>query len=146
MARTLISSPSFIGSPLPSSISRHGIFTLPHRRLSSTRVRFSFHDIPPVHSLDSSVDFNAIVSRAESLLYTLADATVAVDSATSTSSATVQKSGGWFGFISEAMEFVLKVTCAAYAIFCHKCKSMAMTCVYRHLIYSGRSNGCIIML
>lgn len=72
-------------------------------------MRFSFHDIPPVHSLDSSVDFNAIVSRAESLLYTLADATVAVDSATSTSSATVQKSGGWFGFISEAMEFVLKV-------------------------------------
>lgn len=48
------------------------------------------------------------MSRAEGLLYTLADATVAADAATSTD-ATVQKNGGWFGFISEGMEFVLKV-------------------------------------
>ena len=46
-------------------------------------------------------------------MYTLADAAVAVDSAASVSgdsaTSTVQKSGGWFGFISDAMEVVLKV-------------------------------------
>ncbi|XP_040863321.1 inner membrane protein PPF-1, chloroplastic isoform X2 [Glycine max] len=81
MAKTLISSPSFIGTPLPSLPRHH----LPHR------------------------------TRAEGLLYTLADAAVAADpavaadTAASTTDAAVQKSGGWFGFISEAMEFVLKV-------------------------------------
>lgn len=46
-------------------------------------------------------------------MYTLADAAVAVDPAASASgesaATTVQKSGGWFGFISDAMEVVLKV-------------------------------------
>lgn len=47
-------------------------------------------------------------------MYTLADAAVAVDSASggavaASGDATAQKSGGWFGFISEAMEVVLKV-------------------------------------
>ena len=45
-------------------------------------------------------------------MYTLADAAVAVDSGGSagdSAATTVQKSGGWFGFISDAMEFVLKV-------------------------------------
>lgn len=116
MARTLISSPPFIGKPLPSLSSRHGLLhSLPHRRLISTRVKFSLHDLPPIHSLDSSsIDFAGIVSRAESLLYTLADAAVSADPAAAgpasgTADAAVQKNGGWFGFISEAMEVVLKV-------------------------------------
>ncbi|XVF68733.1 hypothetical protein PTKIN_Ptkin11bG0025300 [Pterospermum kingtungense] len=107
MARILISSQPFIGTPLPSStISRHGgLYTLPHRRLASTRVRLSFNEIPPIPSFDSSFDFQALFTKAESLLYTLADAAVATDPA----AAAAQKNGGWFGFISESMEFVLKV-------------------------------------
>ncbi|EOY34084.1 63 kDa inner membrane family protein isoform 5 [Theobroma cacao] len=111
MARTLISSQPFIGTPLPSSkISHHGgLYTLPHRRLVSTRVRLSFNEIPPNPSFDSSFDFQALYTKAESLLYTLADAAVAADPAAGSIDATPQKNGGWFGFISESMEFVLKV-------------------------------------
>ncbi|KAK1398563.1 Inner membrane protein PPF-1, chloroplast [Heracleum sosnowskyi] len=106
MAKTLISSPSFTTTPL-----RHGLHTLPQRRFVSTRVNFSLNELPPIHS---SVDLSAIVSRTERLLYTLADAAVAVDAAAggdvaASGDAAVQKSGGWFGFISEAMEVVLKV-------------------------------------
>ncbi|KDP44219.1 hypothetical protein JCGZ_05686 [Jatropha curcas] len=113
MAKTLISSPTFIGAPLPS-VARHGFHTLPNRRFISTRVNLSLHEIPPISHLDSSIDFSSIISRAESLLYTLADAAVAVDSASggaasSSTDTAVQKNGGWFGFISESMEFVLKV-------------------------------------
>ncbi|KAI3450421.1 hypothetical protein Pfo_007086 [Paulownia fortunei] len=105
MARTLISSPSFLGTPLPS-LSRHGF--VPRGRRISTKVKFSLHQLPPI---DHSIDINAIVERAESLLYTLADAAVAADggAAASDSAAAAQKSGGWFGFISDAMEVVLKV-------------------------------------
>ncbi|KAJ6895441.1 inner membrane protein PPF-1 [Populus alba x Populus x berolinensis] len=109
MARTLLSSPPFIATSLPS-LSRHTLTT--NRRFISTRIKLSLHDnIPPIHHhLDSSIDFNSIISRAEGFLYTLADAAVAVDSAASTTSTdTPQKSGGWFGFISDGMEFVLKV-------------------------------------
>nr|GMD20325.1 inner membrane protein PPF-1, chloroplastic [Ipomoea batatas] len=111
MAKTLISSPTFLGTPLPS-FSRHGSF--PHRRLVSTRVRFSFHELPPIHSLNSAVDFGAILTRAESLLYTIADAAVATDAATGGAAsgdpaAVPQKNSGWFGFISDSMEFVLKI-------------------------------------
>ncbi|CAK9188305.1 unnamed protein product [Ilex paraguariensis] len=113
MAKTLISSPSFIGTPLPS-LTRHGFHILPRRRLIATRVKFSLNELPPIHSIGNSIDFSAIVSRAEGVLYTLADAAVAVDSASggaasgSTDTA-VQKNGGWFGFISDSMEVVLKV-------------------------------------
>ncbi|KAG5566891.1 hypothetical protein RHGRI_002442 [Rhododendron griersonianum] len=112
MAKTLISSPPFITTtPLPS-LSRHGLLRpLPRRttRLLSTRVNLSFHDLPPIPSFDSSADFSAIVSRAEGLLYTLADAAVAVDPAASTDPAAAQKNGGWFSFIADGMEVVLKV-------------------------------------
>lgn len=109
MAKTLISSPPFIGVPLPS-LSRHGLRTLPHRgRLVSTRVKLSFHDIPPIHSFHSPVDISAVLTRVEGLLYTLADAAVAADPASSSADAVVQKNNGWFGFISDAMEVVLKV-------------------------------------
>ncbi|XP_030966734.1 inner membrane protein PPF-1, chloroplastic [Quercus lobata] len=108
MAKTLISSPPFIGTPLPSP--RHG-FLHSHRsrlRLVSTRVKFSFHEnLPPINSLDSHIDFSAILTRTEGLLYTLADAAVAT--ADSAADAAVQKNNGWFGFISDAMEVVLKV-------------------------------------
>ncbi|XP_029127114.1 inner membrane protein PPF-1, chloroplastic [Cajanus cajan] len=110
MAKTLISSPSFIGTPLPS-LPRH---RFPHRtRLVATKVHVSLHQFPPIQSISHSIDFAGIVTRAEGLLYTLADAAVAADPAASTTTATtdaaVQKNGGWFGFISEGMEFVLKV-------------------------------------
>ncbi|KAL4587665.1 hypothetical protein LXL04_000537 [Taraxacum kok-saghyz] len=113
MAKSLISSPSsFVGTPFPS-LYRHGRLS-PRTKLISTRVKFSFNGLPPISSLDGvSMDLSAIASRAESLMYTLADAAVAVDSAASVSgdsaTTTVQKSGGWFGFISDAMEVVLKV-------------------------------------
>ncbi|XP_058729909.1 inner membrane protein PPF-1, chloroplastic isoform X2 [Vicia villosa] len=104
MAKTLISSPSFIGTPLPSL---HRSFS-PNRTRLFTKVQFSLHQIPPIQSLSHSVDLSGIFARAEGLLYTLADATVAADAVSSTDVA-VQKSGGWFGFISDGMEFVLKV-------------------------------------
>ncbi|KAE8693113.1 Inner membrane protein PPF-1 [Hibiscus syriacus] len=114
MARTLISSHPFIGTPLPSSkiFRRGGLYALPNCRLASSRIRLSFNEIPPITSLDSSVDFQALFTKAESLLYTLADAAVAADPAATASGSTdaaAQKNGGWFGFIAESMEFVLKV-------------------------------------
>ncbi|XP_008784520.2 inner membrane protein PPF-1, chloroplastic [Phoenix dactylifera] len=114
MAKSLISSPSsFFASPLPP-LPRQGRPGLPlyRPRRVDTRVRLSFHEIPPPHGLDSFVDVSGIVSRVEGLLYTLADAAVAADpSSTGAAAATTpaQKNGGWFGFISEAMEVVLKV-------------------------------------
>ncbi|KAL7115569.1 hypothetical protein ACP275_04G190500 [Erythranthe tilingii] len=106
MARALISSPSFLGTPL-LSFPRHGL--VPRGRRISTKVKFSLHQLPPI---DSRIDFGAIFERAESLMYTLADAAVATadgGGAASESAAVAQKSGGWFGFISDAMEVVLKV-------------------------------------
>ncbi|MFS7986835.1 putative membrane insertase YidC/ALB3/OXA1/COX18, membrane insertase YidC/Oxa1 [Helianthus anomalus] len=114
MAKSLISSPStFIGTPFPSLSRRHGLISQ-RTKLISTSINFSFNGFSPVSSLDGvSVDFAEIASRAESFMYTLADAAVAVDAAGTGSGesavTTVQKSGGWFGFISDAMEVVLKV-------------------------------------
>ncbi|XP_043687091.1 inner membrane protein PPF-1, chloroplastic-like isoform X3 [Telopea speciosissima] len=111
MAKALISSSPFLGTSLPSLLG-HGFRRLPHRRLNGTRVKFSFHEVPSLHQLDSSIDFHGILSRTESLLYMLADAAVAADSSSAavvSSDAAVQKNGGWFGFISDVMEFVLKV-------------------------------------
>lgn len=115
MAKILISPPSFIGTPLPP-ISRLGLhtFPLPQRRLVNTRVKFSFQEIPPIHALADSSHFTQIVTKAEALLFTLADAAVATDSAagaaaSNSTDVAVQKNGGWFGFISDAMEVVLKV-------------------------------------
>ncbi|KAJ8439892.1 hypothetical protein Cgig2_003958 [Carnegiea gigantea] len=107
MARTLISSSPFIGTSLSSETSRHGfLHSLPHRtRLVDTRVKFSIHEIPSISSIDS-VDLSEVFTKAESFLYTLADATV---STAPDAAAPVEKNGGWFGFISDAMEVVLKV-------------------------------------
>ncbi|KAL6203226.1 hypothetical protein ACLB2K_026929 [Fragaria x ananassa] len=116
MAKTLLSSTPFIGTSLPS-LSRRVSYTLPYHRagngLVATRIKFSLHDLPPINPFDSGVDLSALYTRAEGLLYTLADAAVAVDpSVSGAGDAAVdvpQKSGGWFGFISDSMEFVLKI-------------------------------------
>lgn len=108
--KTLISSPSFVSSSF-TPISRPGLHRLPlfRPRKINTKVKSNLHDIPPLQPLDSVVDFHGLVSRAEGLLYTLADAaSVAVDSSASAADE-AQKNGGWFGFISNAMEVVLKV-------------------------------------
>ena len=73
--------------------------------------------------LDSVGGLHAALERAEAALYTLADAAVVAGAGGAGGAAggdveqAVQKSGGWFGFISDAMEVVLKVkkkrTCAA---------------------------------
>lgn len=108
MARTLISSSPFIGTVLPSKSARYGLYSLPHRsKFISTTVKFSFQQIPPISSIESSINLSEAYGKAESILYTLADA--AVSASPDASGATVQKSGGWFGFISDAMEVVLKV-------------------------------------
>jgi hypothetical protein len=49
MARTLVSSPLFLGSPIPS-LSRQGLH-LPNGRFVTTKVKFSLNDLPPTHSL-----------------------------------------------------------------------------------------------
>lgn len=66
----------------------------------------SFQQIPPL----DSIDLSGVLEKAERVLYTIADAAVAVDAGSVTSAdGAVQKGGGWFGFIAEAMEVVLKV-------------------------------------
>lgn len=73
-------------------------------------------EIPPLLGDSYSVDLHSIASRVEGMMYTLADSAVLTidpssggDTVTEAATTTVQKSGGWFGFISEAMEVVLKV-------------------------------------
>lgn len=93
--------------PLPS------LRSLGRRRAGACRVRAS------LHGLDSVGGLQAALERAEAALYTLADAAVvAADAAAGgggggadaeQAAAAVQKNGGWFGFIAEALEVVLKV-------------------------------------
>ncbi|PIA39062.1 hypothetical protein AQUCO_02700319v1 [Aquilegia coerulea] len=100
MAKTLISSPIFQTTQLPS-LSRHSnkfpSFTPYRKHNYTTKVKFSLNEIPPIQSFDSSssssIDFHGIISRAEG----------------NSTDVAAQKSGGWFGFISDAMEIVLKV-------------------------------------
>ncbi|GAB2234058.1 hypothetical protein Droror1_Dr00003295 [Drosera rotundifolia] len=116
MARTLVSSPPITGFPLPSlsrhvsSVSGAGFIALPARRRqlsNSVRVQFGLQEL----------DVGAVVARVEGLLYTIADAAVTASPAVGGGGegvgegggGVVQRSGGWFGFISDAMEGVLKV-------------------------------------
>jgi YidC/Oxa1 family membrane protein insertase len=68
-----------------------------------------------LHGLDSLAGphLQAALERAEAALYTLADAAVVAAAgggdAGEAAAAAAQKNGGWFGFISEALEVVLKV-------------------------------------
>lgn len=118
MAKALLSS-SLLPS-LPRAVAGAGAARLPPlpslrrsacRRAAGCRVRAS------LHGLDSVGGLHAALERAEAALYTLADAAVvAADSAAGAAGGgadadtAVQKSGGWFGFISDAMEVVLKVS------------------------------------
>jgi YidC/Oxa1 family membrane protein insertase len=74
-----------------------------------------------LHGLDSVGGLQAALESAEAAFYTLADAAVvAADAAAGggageageQAAAAVQKNGGWFGFIAEALEVVLKVMIA----------------------------------
>ncbi|KAK9755209.1 hypothetical protein RND81_01G009700 [Saponaria officinalis] len=107
MAKTLISSSPLTGTLPPSKIFHHKLYSVSHRtKFVSTKVNFSLQQFDYDHSIHSiDVDVNAVFSRAESLFYTLADAAVSA----SPDAAAAPKSGGWFGFISDAMEVVLKV-------------------------------------
>lgn len=82
------------------------------------KVKLSLNDIiPPLGSVD--VDLHALGERIEGLVYSLADAAVvAADPVTgSAADATTQKNGGWFGFISDGMEVVLKVNSICLYLF-----------------------------
>ena len=101
MAARIVPSVSFVASPLSPPRHHPRLLSLPlfNPQRLSTRVRVSFHEIPPPHEIASLADLNGILDKAEGMLYALADADPAV----------VQKSGGWFAFIADAMEVVLKV-------------------------------------
>jgi YidC/Oxa1 family membrane protein insertase len=114
MAKALLSS-----SLLPSLSRTTGAARLPplpslsssgRRRAGSCRVRASLHGLESVGGL------HAALERAEAALYTLADAAVVASGGAggdaSEAAAAVQKNGGWFGFIAEALEVVLKVMIA----------------------------------
>ncbi|KAL4188911.1 hypothetical protein AMTRI_Chr08g204410 [Amborella trichopoda] len=112
MSKSLLYSSFLLGTPLPSLHHQrsNGAFPLPNKpRRTHFNVKFSLHDFNQFHELGSLVDFERIMGRAEGLLYTLADAAVSTDPSVKASTETVQKNGGWFGFISETMEVVLKV-------------------------------------
>ncbi|EEC69962.1 hypothetical protein OsI_00422 [Oryza sativa Indica Group] len=123
MAKALLSS-SLLPSLQPrAAAARLPLLTLPSlrrhggRRASACRVRASLHGLDSIAGLD----LHAALERAEAALYTLADAAVvAADAAAGggggggggggeAAAAVAQKNGGWFGFISEALEVVLKV-------------------------------------
>lgn len=113
MAKSLPIFPAyFLATPSPLH-TRHGrqAFPLSRSQRAGARVRMSLGEFPPPNGLDSLFDLSGISSRMEAVLFTLADAIVAADPSTSETAAAAgaQKNGGWFGFISEAMEVVLKV-------------------------------------
>ncbi|CAA6654946.1 unnamed protein product [Spirodela intermedia] len=114
MTSLLVSSSSYFLAPLINSPASHGhgrSLPLGRIRRLDTRVRLSFQEIPPVQGFESFGDIQGIIARAEGMVYALADAAVAADPSASgvATDAAVKKSGGWFGFISDAMEVVLKV-------------------------------------
>lgn len=111
MAKTLSISPSyFLATPLPLH-RRHDLqmFPLYRPKRLGGRIRLSLGEFPQHQGFEPIFDLQGISSRIEGLLYTLADAVVAADPSTSSDVAAAQKNGGWFGFISEGMEVVLKV-------------------------------------
>ncbi|XP_020580739.1 inner membrane protein PPF-1, chloroplastic-like [Phalaenopsis equestris] len=113
MAKSLAIYPAYF-LPTPLTLNpRHGRqrFPLSRPQRAGVRVRMSLGEFPHPNGFDSLFDLERISSRMEGLLFTLADAVVAADPSTSdtAAAAAAQKNGGWFGFISEAMEIVLKV-------------------------------------
>ncbi|KAJ3693675.1 hypothetical protein LUZ60_009155 [Juncus effusus] len=106
MAKSLIFMPL---SPHVRLFSSAHQFSAPSRgfRRASLKVKLSLNDMV------TPSDLGHIGERIEGLVYTLADAAVAVagDSVAGSVGDDVAKksNGGWFGFISEAMEVVLKI-------------------------------------
>ncbi|CAD6232730.1 unnamed protein product [Miscanthus lutarioriparius] len=113
MAKALLS--SSLLPALPRAAARQ--LLLPPLRLRRGRRAASACAVRAgLHGLDSvgGPHLQAALERAEAALYTLADAAVAAADAASggdagQAAAAAQKNGGWFGFISEALEVVLKV-------------------------------------
>ncbi|XP_066308416.1 inner membrane protein ALBINO3, chloroplastic-like isoform X1 [Miscanthus floridulus] len=116
MAKALLSSSLLSALPRAAGGGRSRPLLLPplrpRRAASACAVRAGLHGLDSV----GGPHLQAALERAEAALYTLADATVAaVDAAAGAggdadqAAAAVQKNGGWFGFISEALEVVLKV-------------------------------------
>ncbi|XP_062193137.1 inner membrane protein ALBINO3, chloroplastic-like [Phragmites australis] len=115
MAKSLLSSSLLPSLPRVAGAARLPLLpslrSLRRRRAGACRVRASLHGLESVGGLQAALE------RAEAALFTLADAAVvAVDAAAGAgggdaeqAAAAVQKNGGWFGFISEALEVVLKV-------------------------------------
>uniref|UniRef100_A0A804MZZ5 Membrane insertase YidC/Oxa/ALB C-terminal domain-containing protein n=1 Tax=Zea mays TaxID=4577 RepID=A0A804MZZ5_MAIZE len=120
MAKALLSSSLLPALPGAAGGSRSAArpMLLPPLRLRRGRRGASACEVRAgLHGLDSvgGPHLQAALERAEAALYTLADAAVAAaDTAAGAGAdagqaAAVQKNSGWFGFISEALEVVLKV-------------------------------------
>lgn len=117
MAKALLSSSLLPSLPRTARAARP--LLLPPLRLRRGRRGAACTVRAGLHGLDSlgGPHLQAVLERAEAALYTLADAAVvAADAAAggdagseAAAAAAVQKNGGWFGFISEALEVVLKV-------------------------------------
>ncbi|RCV24665.1 hypothetical protein SEVIR_5G101800v4 [Setaria viridis] len=119
MAKALLSSSSSLLPALPRAGGAGAASLLPplrlrrggRRRAAACAVRAGLHGLDSL----AGPHLQAALERAEAALYTLADAAVvAADAAAGGGDAgeavtAVQKNGGWFGFISEALEVVLKV-------------------------------------
>ena len=112
MAKALLSSPSSLLPALPRASSGGAAGLLLPLRLRPGRRRAAACAVRAgLHGLDSlgGPHLQAALERAEAALYTLADAAVvAADAAAGGGDAgqaatAVQKNGGWFGFISEAV-------------------------------------------
>nr|ACG39675.1 inner membrane protein ALBINO3 [Zea mays] len=116
MAKALLSSSLLPALPGAAGGSRSAArpMLLPPLRLRRGRRAASACEVRAgLHGLDSvgGPHLQAALERAEAALYTLADAAVAAAGAGADAgqAAAVQKNSGWFGFISEALEVVLKV-------------------------------------
>lgn len=120
MAKALLYSSLLPGLPRAVGSSRSAaarLLLLPPLRLRRGRRAASACAVRAgLHGLDSvgGPHLQAALERAEAALYTLADAAVAAAGAGADAgqAAAVQKNSGWFGFISEALEVVLKVMIA----------------------------------
>jgi YidC/Oxa1 family membrane protein insertase len=95
---------------LPPLRSRRG-----RRAASACEVRAGLHGLDSV----GGPHLQAALEHAEAALYTLADAADAAVGAGADAgqAVAVQKNSGWFGFISEALEVMLKVMIATLTSF-----------------------------
>jgi YidC/Oxa1 family membrane protein insertase len=160
MAKALLSSSLLPALPGAAGGSRSAArpMLLPPLRLRRGRRGASACEVRAgLHGLDSvgGPHLQAALERAEAALYTLADAAVAAaDTAAGAGAdagqaAAVQKNSGWFGFISEALEVVLKVMIATtYQILsrrteCARIMSYGSGTFWRVEGEELRTEGCV---